>query len=121
MSQPRVSVIVVSHGRPDLLCRAALSVFHQNHRPVELIRPPFCSILAIQFRFPRYTRPKLRMSAPRPIGATMSVLDLGLGPRPLGFLRRLSITCAVSLGQNLPAIFRKVPHLAMCATRAPAP
>ena len=37
MSQPRVSVIVVSHGRPDLLCRAALSVFHQNHRPVELI------------------------------------------------------------------------------------
>jgi GT2 family glycosyltransferase len=37
MSQPRVSVIVVSHGRPDLSCRAALSVFHQNHRPVELI------------------------------------------------------------------------------------
>jgi len=37
MSQPRLSVIVVSHGRPDLLCRAALSVFHQNHRPVELI------------------------------------------------------------------------------------
>ncbi|MBF9021760.1 hypothetical protein FZCC0069_01175 [Rhodobacterales bacterium FZCC0069] len=37
MSQPRISVIVVSHGRPDLLCRAALSVFHQNHRPVELI------------------------------------------------------------------------------------
>ena len=47
MSQPRVSVIVVSHGRPDLLYRAALSVFHQNHRPVELIRPPFCSIPAI--------------------------------------------------------------------------
>ena len=37
MSQPRVSVIVVSHGRPDFLCRAALSVFHQNHRPVKLI------------------------------------------------------------------------------------
>ena len=85
MSQPRVSVIVVSHGRPDLLCRSALSAFHQNQRPAELIRPPFCSIPAIQFCVPRYIRPKLKRPMPRPIGATMLILDLVLGLGRLAF------------------------------------
>lgn len=85
MSQPRVSMIVVSHERPDFLCCSALSAFHQNQRPVELIRPPFCSIPASQFRVPRYIGPKLRRSTPRPIGATMLVLDLVLGLGRLAF------------------------------------